>query len=113
MVAPTLTLAQTDGITYSVDTERRMRRVQTVVVTATLEEPGWRGPIVAGGVDGRGPTTATWTVLFADAACNPVSPANPTVVQATCVNGVVTVPTVTAGSGPAGVSYRLAPAGPL
>ena len=45
-------------------------------------------------------------------ACTPVAPADPTVMQATCANGEVTVPTVTPGTGPAGVGYSVDPPGP-
>ena len=42
----------------------------------------------------------------------PATPVDPTVVQATCANGVVTVPTVTPGTTPAGVTYDFDPPGP-
>ena len=45
-------------------------------------------------------------------ACIPVSPVEPTVTQASCVDGVVTVPTVVLATGPTGVSYVVDPAGP-
>ena len=76
-----------------------------MVVTATLEDAGDVWPdSVADGVDRTVGDDGDVDGVFADGACTPVSPADPTVVQATCVGGVVTVPTVTAGSGPAGVS---------
>ena len=46
------------------------------------------------------------------AACTPVAPVDPTVTQATCVNGAVTVPTVVPATGPAGVTYALDPPAP-
>ena len=46
-------------------------------------------------------------------ACNPVSPVNPEIRLATCANGEVTVPTVTAATGPTGISYVVDPAGAL
>ena len=39
------------------------------------------------------------------------SPVEPEVSQATCANGVVTVPTVTPATGPTGVIYAVDPAG--
>ena len=42
----------------------------------------------------------------------PVVPVDPTVTQATCVDGVVTVPTVVPATAPAGVTYALDPPGP-
>ena len=43
----------------------------------------------------------------------PVSPVNPEIHLATCANGEVTVPTVTAATGPTGVSYKVDPGGAL
>ena len=51
LTAPTLTLPTTDGITYTADRGgRRMRRVQTVTVTATLAATGvgWPATMPAG-----------------------------------------------------------------
>ena len=64
-MAPTLTLAETDGITYSVDTEPPYAPGQTVVVTATLEAAGVGGRTLPRGGSDASATTATWTVLFA------------------------------------------------
>ena len=84
-----------------------------MTVTATLNDTGvgWPDPLPDGWtkVDS---TTATYNVTFADVACTPVVPADPAVTQATCTNGVVTVPTVEPATGPTGVSYSLDPPGP-
>ena len=87
---------------------------QTVAVTATLTGEGvGLARLVAGGVDRDvDSTTATFEVTFDVVACMPVTPVDPTVMQATCTDGEVTVPTVTPASGPAGVSYALVPPGP-
>ena len=45
-------------------------------------------------------------------ACTPVVPVAPTVTQASCVNGVVTVPTVVLATTPPGVSYVADPQPP-
>ena len=44
LTPPTLTLAETDGITYSVDADPPYAPGQTVVVTATLEDAGVAWP---------------------------------------------------------------------
>ena len=45
-------------------------------------------------------------------ACTPVVPVAPTVTQASCVNGVVTVPTVVLATEPLGVRYAVDPRPP-
>ena len=65
-------------------------------MTATLKGTGvgWPDPLPDGWTEVDS-TTATYTVTFGFAVCNSVAPVRPTVVRATCVNGEVTVPTVT------------------
>ena len=43
--------------------------------------------------------------MFADEACTPVQPVDPTVTQATCTNGEVTAPTIALATDAAGVTY--------
>ena len=50
-------------------------------------------------------TLATYSVTFKDLKCTPVSPVDPTVVQATCTSGAVTEATVTPATQPEGVWY--------
>ena len=111
---PTLTLPTTDKITYSVDKDPPYAPLQQVVVTATLTATGvaWPAELPTGWTR-KSDTTATWTVFFAYGACIPVSPVDPEIHLASCVNGAVTVPTVTAATGPTGISYVVDPAGPL
>ena len=109
---PTLVLADTDGITYTADPEGPYVAGQRVTVTATLDEAGVGWPDSMPGWTETGSTTATHEVTFDDVACTPVIPADPTVTQATCTNGEVTVPTVESGTGPTGVSYSFDPPGP-
>ena len=109
---PTLTLPTTDKITYTVDTPAPYAQLQQVVVTATLTSGVWPASLPEGWTR-QSNTTATWTVFFAYGACIPVSPVNPEIHLATCANGEVTVPTVTAATGPTGVSYKVDPAGAL
>ena len=115
LVAPTLTLADDRWDHLHAPIRRgRMRRCQTVTVTATLDdaEVGWPDD-VAGGVDARRVRRRRRTgCRSAVVACTPVSPVDPEVMQATCADGAVTVPTVTAASGPTGVIYSVDPAGP-
>ncbi len=86
---------------------------QTVTVTATLAPAGvgWPDPLPDGWTE-TSDTTATFTVSLPAVACVPVQPVAPTVTQASCVNGVVTVPTVVLATTPQGVSYVAAPQGP-
>ncbi len=51
-------------------------------------------------------------MVLPDVTCTPVIPIAPTVVQATCANGVVTEPTITLATDPTGVTYSADPAGP-
>ena len=133
-VAPTVTLAQcvggavtdhtvvvaaTDFVTYTLDPAGSPAGVypaspaQTVTVTATLapEGVGWPDPLPAGWTE-TSDTTATFTVSLPAVACVPVQPVAPTVTQASCVNGVVTAPTVVLATTPQGVSYVADPQGP-
>ena len=53
LTPPTLTLAETDGISYSVDEDPPYAPGQTVVVTATFEDAGrWLARPAAAGMDG-------------------------------------------------------------
>ncbi len=87
---PSLTLASTDGITYT----RRsgwsvMPRVRSVTVTATLAPAGVGWPADLGAWTRVSATVATLTVTFKPMACSPVVPVAPTVGQATCTAGAV------------------------
>jgi hypothetical protein len=112
LTAPTLTTAETDGITYTVVPAGPYSQGQSVTVTATLdpEDVGWPGVLPGGWVE-TSDTTAELVVTFAAVACTPVTPVDPVVEQATCAAGVVTVPTVTP-TPVTGISYEVDPAGP-
>ena len=90
----------------------RTCRGQQVTVTATLDDAGvgWPATLTPMGWTRRGPTTATYPVTFIWTACVPAVPVDPVVTQATCANGVVTVPTVVPAAS-AGGHYALDPAG--
>jgi large repetitive protein len=109
---PTLTLAETDGITYSVDPSAPYVAGQSVTVTATLDPAGvgWPGQLPDGWQRVTA-TRATFEVTFADVSCAPVVPMNPGVTQATCLNGEVTTPRISAVD-TAGIVYVLDPPGP-
>ncbi len=109
---PTLTLAETDGITYAADPEDPYTQGQSVLVTATLdaEDVGWPDQLPEGWTE-TSDTQATFTVEFDAVECMPVSPVAPTVTQATCTAGVVTVPTIVLGT-TTGIIYEVAPPGP-
>ena len=81
------------------------------MVTATLDAPRWVGPIVAARLDRDRFDDGDVLVRFYDNACMPVPPEAPDVVQATCINGEVTVPTVTPKV-TGFVTYTLDPPGP-
>ncbi len=83
-------------------------------MTATLDDDrGWLAGDDAAGVDrdelddGDVPAGGV-----AAASCLPVLPTDPTVTQATCTAGEVTVPTIELASDPTGVTYVADPAGP-
>ncbi len=102
------------GSPTRVDTRsRRMCRAELVTVTATFDDD--RGGLARSSCRRGGPrrrsTTATYTVTFADAACTPVVPVDPTVTQATCTNGEVTVPTVAPATESGGGHLRVGSAG--
>ncbi len=83
-----------------------------MLVTATLdaEDVGWPDQLPAGWTE-TSDTQATFTVEFDAVECMPVSPVAPTVTQATCTAGVVTVPTIVLGT-TTGIIYEVAPPGP-
>ena len=99
--APTLTLAETDGITYTAAPEPPYAMFQNVTVTATLDDADavWPDPLPAGWTATSDPAVVTWGVFFGYGACTPVSPANPEIHLASCAAGEVTVPTVIGGVG--------------
>ncbi len=110
---PTLLLFPTPGITYSTSKpppyapgDSRSCSRRSFLRLVSPGQPRCRR-------DGRyvDPVTATYTVTFADVSCTPATPLNPGVVQATCVNGVVTAPTITPKPTD-GVTYVLSPTGP-
>ena len=84
-----------------------------MTVTATLAARGWVAGDDAAGVDARRRRRRRRiTVTFEAVSCTPVTPVDPTVMQATCAAGVVTVPTITPATTPAGSPTWLDPAGP-
>ena len=101
---PVLVLPETDGIAYTAAPTPAPGK--TVVVTATLTAPGaaWQVSLPPGWTR-TSDTLATYSVTFNDVKCTPVSPVDPTVVQATCTSGTVTEATVTTATGPVGVAY--------
>lgn len=97
--APTLTLAETEGITYR--TEGEIAAGSTVTVTATADE-GYvlenAQSFTSNGWTANEDGTATTTVAFADALdCSvATAPAAPTLTNAVCTaDGTVTTPTLT------------------
>ncbi len=107
-----LTLATTDGITYTVDQAAPYSAGQTVTVTATLAPAGVGWPAaLPTGWSPTSDTTATYVVTFDAVACKPGSPVTPAVFHATCVNGQVTEPMIVLPQ-TAGITYVVDPAGP-
>ncbi len=111
---PTLTPAETDDITYTfdppIDPQVPYAPGQTVVVTATLTEGEWPETLPPLWTETSN-TTATYSVTFADVSCLTATPADPFVLQAACVGGVVTDPSVAPVAAP-GVTYAIDPEGP-
>ena len=112
LTPPTLTLAETDGISYSVDEDPPYAPGQTVVVTATLDEQGdgWPDQLPTGWT-ATSDTTATLTHTFDDVTCTAVLPVDPTVVEGSCANGVATAASVQLEATP-GLVYSVDPPGP-
>ena len=110
---PSLVLAETDDVTYTVEPEGPYVPGDVVTVTATLAAAGvgW-GEERPGGWVFVDDVTATLEVTFDDVGCIPVGPGVPGVVAATCTGGVVVPPTVTLPTGPTGVTYSMEPADP-
>ena len=96
LVPPTVTLATTDGITYTADQDGAVCAVAGVVtVTATLDDDGVGWPAAAGGVDRDGSDDGdVHGAVRVTRRVFPVVPVDPMVTQATCTAGEVTVPTI-------------------
>ena len=84
---------------------------QSVTITATLAPAGVGWAANLGDWTGMSATVATLAVTFKPMACIAASLVDPGVDQATCAEGVVTVPTVTLPTS-TGVVYTVDPAGP-
>ena len=113
LVVPAVVAAgPTTGIVYVVTPASLGNGTSPVAVTVTATvtdgfgwgtiSPPWQRVDAA---------TATWTTTLAAASCAEVTPVAPSVVQAVCVAGVVTAPTLTTPS-TSGITYTVAPAGP-
>ncbi|MGO2139888.1 MAG: choice-of-anchor A family protein [Leucobacter sp.] len=104
--APSVTLAETAGVTYSVDGD--VKAGSTVTVTATAAEGSFLKP-TKGWTVADDKKTATFTVELKDVACDqPVAPVAPTVAQAVCTeDGSAAAPSVTLAE-TAGVAYEVA-----
>ena len=93
--APTLTLPNTTGISYGAQPSGPYKAGQKVTVTATLDPQGVSWPVqMPDGWKKVSPTIATYEVTFAPVTCTPATPIDPTVTQATCTGGRVTVPSI-------------------
>ncbi|TWH25857.1 hypothetical protein L600_000900001070, partial [Isoptericola variabilis J7] len=104
--APTLQLATTEGIEYSVVPGGPYVAGQQVTVTAQLDTGyGWDGDLPAGWVEVDG-DTATYTFTFDPNPCQPAVPQAPAVTQSECVEGEPTVPTLTLAE-TAGIDYSV------
>jgi hypothetical protein len=98
-----------EGVTYVVSSFDELPA--EVTVTATLADGlAWDAAALGQWVVGDDPATATLTVTLDAASCNPATPLDPIVVQATCTNGAVTLATVQPQE-TAGVDYTLDPIG--
>ena len=109
---PSLTLATTDRITYSVDNADPAPG-DAVIVTASLPATTDAFPLtLPPGWSRQSARVATYSLTFDDVACVLATPLDPVVEQATCIDGTVTRPDVTTPETD-GVSYVLAPPGPF
>ena len=114
-----ITPAVTDGITYTLSPPGspagayQASPAQSVTVTATLTDTGVAWPAsLPDGWTRTSATTATFTVELPNITCVPTQPVGPFVTQASCVNGVVTAPTIDLATTSPGISYVVNPPGP-
>ena len=107
-----LTLAGTDGITYAADPPGPYAAGQSVTVAATLDPSGVAWPEQLPPAWPRASdTTATYAVTFENVSCHLGAPVAPTVIQATCVGGAVSLPEIVLPRS-FGIAYSLDPAPP-
>lgn len=111
MTAPTLTLAVTSSVSYSVAPAGPYATGQSVTVTATLQEGYVFPATLPDGWTRASTTTAARSITFDSVECVVVNPETPTVVQALCMGGALQVPTLTLAS-TNGIAYDVAPAAP-
>ena len=107
-----MTLPSTAGIVYSIAPANLGNGSADVVVTVTAtvtDGHGW-GQLPEGWVRVDA-ASATWTRTLSKTSCDEVTPAAPELVQAVCVNGVVTRPTLTLADTDV-ITYSADPAGP-
>ncbi len=109
VTAPTLTLATTDGVTYSADPAGPYAAGDTVTITAVLDDEGvgWADELPDGWTR-EDDTTATFQVDLAQAACIEVTLASVTVIKSVCIDGVAIAPTFELPNTP-GVTYVVTP----
>src|SRR5690606_9536911 len=100
--APTVTPAETEGITYTVDFDRETGEY---TVTATLADSYAWGEM-PDGWDEVDATTATIAGAVALNPCVDVIPVDPTTTEGTCLDGAYTAPTVTPAE-TEGISYQV------
>ena len=102
VTAPSVTPTPVAGISYVVAPPGSFDGTVTtaVTVTATLANGyAWVDPLPTGWKR-FGPTTATFSVTLVGASCLPLSPVAPSVVEAVCVAGALTEPTLMITSTP-------------
>lgn len=92
LIDPTVTLQDTNGISYTLDGD--IVSGGTVTVTAILGDGVEWGEMPEGWtrVDN---TTATIEISLDDIECTPVVPINPSITNAVCIDGGLTAPTLT------------------
>ncbi len=97
VTTPTIVLASTLGIDYSLDPGGpyvgAKAPPQNVIVNADLQD-GYSWGQIPPGWTRVNATRYTYTVELTAASCTVVQPANPTITQATCIRGNVTPPTL-------------------
>ena len=108
---PTLTVPSGTGLVYTTSAPPPYASGQTVVLSATVQEGyGWGTARPAGWVF-QNDVLATFTIRFQDVECRPATPVAPTVTDASCVNGELTVPTLELATTD-GITYTASSAAP-
>ena len=101
LVDPSITLDETEGVTYEI--QGQIKSGATVTIVATIQD-GYEWDMIPEGWTKVDDATATATITLEDIKCTPVVPGMPEVTPAVCEEGKVVDPSVVVPTTP-GVTY--------